>query len=580
LSDWHVTCRLAKPFDGWEQHLSAGVAKPDGQTLVRTASAAGAIDAVVRLKDAGSQATELTVTFAPAWEQATELGLLMHLDKQVGYEFLLTVGRASAALGSIIDEPSAVEPPSAAAPGSNPAPVATPALGPVSDRAPVPTEGLPSAKPGTLAIQRRTVTFAQARQQGGTLLAVIRRHGVRLQRREIVLSDLPQGPLPLRFRRDRDQLIAQVGALPELKSFDPFPLPAATGVLALRWPTAVPLVQLQLASKTLPPQPSPLDEADLLYDAGQFAQALDRYADEARRAGSATQDEARHKQALCLAALNRADEAVAIWDQLRAQPGDRWPLMAACQLWRHYVLKNRDADADALFTLLQTQAKGEDLVLLVSSDFRDELVDRYLKEFQQPARMLRYDPGGLQRVERAVRVLDLLVPAAERDLFRQQMLARAYEFEGQLERALPLYKLFVNLDTRGYERRHYYRVLRLLNRAPQAVTELDEELKRVSPSDDPAVHQLLLLERIRSRWVAKADRSLVDSDRSEALRLAEASSGMKLGDRAYMLGDLLLLRGFLLLERGDEVGARAAWQTGFAAVGRRCWNGVGTTTTT
>ena len=549
LSDWQVVWRLVTPFAGWEQHLPPG-AKPQGESLMRTAPAADKLEPVVRLTDAGSKATELTATFAAGWEQASELGLLMHVDKQLGYEFILKVGQASSLPDSDV--------------------------GPVSDGAADHVDAsLRDAKPGLGEIGPResaAATFAQVRQRGGTAVAIIRRHGVRLQRRDVLLSDLPRGPLQLRLRRDRDQLLAQVGGLPELKSFDPFPLPAKSGVLALRWPPAAPLAQLQVSNKTLPSQPSALDEADLLYDAGQFAQALELYATEARRSGSAAQDEARHKQALCLAALNRTAEAVAIWEQLRTQPGDRWPVLAACQLWRTYLAQDREADADAAFGLLQARSADEDLTLLVSSDLRDELKARYLGEFQQPMRMLRYDPGRLQRVERAVSVLDLLAPAEEGNLFRQQMLARAYEFEGQLERALPLYKLFVTANSRGYERcdyyrvRHYYRVLRLLNRAPQAVTELDQELAKILPKDVPLLYPRLLLERIRSRWVAQADRSLVESDLSEALRLAEADSAMTPEHRAYLLGDLNLLRGFLLAERGDESGAREAWRTGFAAV--------------
>jgi hypothetical protein len=74
------------------------------------------------------------------------------------------------------------------------------------------------------------------------------------------------------------------------------------------------------------------------------------------------------------------------------------------------------------------------------------------------------------------------------------------------------------------------------------------------------------LERIRSRWVSQADRSLVESDLSEVLRLAESDTAMNEGDGTYFLGDLLLLRGFLLWERGDEPGAREAWRTGFAVL--------------
>jgi WD40 repeat protein/formylglycine-generating enzyme required for sulfatase activity/tRNA A-37 threonylcarbamoyl transferase component Bud32/tetratricopeptide (TPR) repeat protein len=541
LSDWQVEWRLTRPFSGWEKHLPAGVARLQDETLARTA--ADKPEPLVRLKDAGSQAIELTVTFAPGWDRATELGLLLHLDQQAGYEFLLRTPAPAefGEEGGRADE--------------------EPARGARTDpkRGPQPVGSKPSAgKP--------SVPFGQVRRRGGTAVAAILRQGVGLQRREIPLSDLPPGPLQLRLRRDRDQLIAQVDALPELKSFDPFPLSGETGVLAVRWPADAALLQLQVARKNLPPQPSTLDEADALYDAGQFAAALEPYATEARRAGSAARDEARHKQALCLAALQRTDEAVATWEQLRTEPGGRWPLIAACQLWRHYVLKNRETEADAMLALLQARSAGGELALLVSSDLRDELVERYLREFQEPKRLLRYDPGRLQRVERAVSALDMLAPVEAGSLFRQEILARAYEFEGRLEQALAIYKLFVTANSRRFQPRHYYRVLRLLNRAPQAVNELDRKLQELSPHDDSVLYKLLLLERIRSRWVAQKDRTAVESDWSEALRLANSDTKMEEDERAYFLGDLFLLRGFLQLERGDEAGAREAWHAGFAAV--------------
>ena len=84
----------------------------------------------------------------------------------------------------------------------------------------------------------------------------------------------------------------------------------------------------------MPVKPSPLESGDELLGREQFSEALAEY--ERQVLSDANTDagqELRYKKSLCLVRLNRSDDAIAAFRQLTAEPGSRWPLLAACQLW-------------------------------------------------------------------------------------------------------------------------------------------------------------------------------------------------------------------------------------------------------
>ena len=57
--------------------------------------------------------------------------------------------------------------------------------------------------------------------------------------------------------------------------------------------------------------------------------------------------------------MNRADAAVGPLEQLLAEPGDRWPPLAGCQLWLLRLRQKRAADADKVFEVLGVRYRFE-----------------------------------------------------------------------------------------------------------------------------------------------------------------------------------------------------------------------------
>src|SRR5262249_52094389 len=146
---------------------------------------------------------------------------------------------------------------------------------------------------------------------------------------------LPGGPLHLRARHEGERLSFQVNDLPPLEFQDVFPIGSSEkGAFAVLWPPGAGLGRLRGSRRTTPGEPSLLERGDMLYARGQFAEALLDYQAQAPVASDPKiAQEARCKEGLCLMGLGRYEDAEKPLEQLAASPGERWPVVAACQLW-------------------------------------------------------------------------------------------------------------------------------------------------------------------------------------------------------------------------------------------------------
>ena len=219
------------------------------------------------------------------------------------------------------------------------------------------------------ADSRLPATFAAARKSQGFLAAEIRRNGKTLQREMQPLSSIAPGPLTIRGRRDREQLTLQINRLAELTFFDPFPLASSGGVLAVRWPPAVGLARLLAKHKLQPTAANPLQQADHLFDEGQFEEAQTAYQAMALVARERElQQEVDYKLGLCALQLNRGADAEQAFTALLEARGTRWPVLAGVRLWRLRLAAGRIDEANAVYDSLRLKMPPDGMAALIPAD--------------------------------------------------------------------------------------------------------------------------------------------------------------------------------------------------------------------
>lgn len=256
----------------------------------------------------------------------------------------------------------------------------------------------------------------------------ITRNGGILSRSEI---RIPVGPLQIIAERDGDRLRAQVNDLPPVVFLDPVPMTGDAGsVLGLIWPDQAALRRMQVETSILPPAASPLEKADQHFDRNQFAEALSIYAAPAPNEDVAA--EAMCKAGLCLLALNRPEEAVRTLESAMTKKGDRWPVVAAAQLWLTRLRSKQYAEADNVYAAVSVRFTPEQMALYVPSQVREELVTG------EPTAQVNYllpDSKVIPRYEALIRLADLL---KTKQAFRSRLnLARAYSLQREFAKALP-----------------------------------------------------------------------------------------------------------------------------------------------
>jgi hypothetical protein len=280
------------------------------------------------------------------------------------------------------------------------------------------------------------INFAAVRSRGGKFWLQVRRNG-RVQYEAPVR--VPPGPLTLHATREGDQLSVQVNDRPPLRALDPLPLREQEAVGFLIWPEGATLTNLVARRQAENRAPSPLEQAEALLLQGRAAEALPRF-EEQVRTGLASEpgQEALYKAALCLLRLSRHEDAVKGLEALGAELGERWPLLAAFQLWRLHLDAKKQDLADAIFEGIFRRFPSQDLLRFVPLELRLAILDRYPFE---PGEFIVHDPGRLGRLERLHRLADyfhLEESDPERWCSFRERLLRAHWFEGRAGQALAL----------------------------------------------------------------------------------------------------------------------------------------------
>ncbi len=510
LRRWEPVGELTAPFDNVDAIFAAGTVQREESRVFVTAPTGDKPPVFIRTRAPCLGNVQLVMDVAAGWSALSQIGLVLHAQATQGYSFVLH------------------------APG-------------------VPVEW-PLRKASAAGA---AVSLATVRQGGGVFQLVILRNGVRLREHEVHATNIPEGPLRLLASREGDRLTFQVNALPPVTFQDLFPLSTGdSGTFGVFCPDGVRLARLQMFRQALPVAPRTLERGDELFSRGQWAEALSHYQQDAisSTAPDAVQ-EARYKEGLCLAALNRSGEAVPLFERLIAESGSRWPPLAGCQLWLIHLRQNRLEEAEAVLDLLTARhgQSFQSLAALIPDDVRERILEKYTT---RGSNFLLLAPEELLRTcERALQTRELLDPkphnidASSGHFWAKHTLIRACDLAGQGNRAVQLAEEL--LQEYGFDNstslEQYFWVLRHY-RGPRAALDA---LNRWPEKAAKVVAARLLLERARTHA------TMEDWDKAEQHLDALLRRPDKKDQSAFVAADFI--RGFLRERRGDLAGAREAW---------------------
>ena len=533
LGGWEVVTELAKSFDGIGKVFNSGrvtiandrmkaarVLKP-AATPQETASEELPIE--TRIASVGSIRCELQ--FDDGWDAAQRLGVAFGDLGSTAHAFRLSVS----AVATVSEEEGGL---------------------------------IPAANSqGDGSHTAAQATFAGARSGGDRVWLELRRGEVLLQRQEISVARLPKGSLRMLCERDGTRLSLQVHDLEPLRFDDVLPPPTTgSATLALEWPSTAGLVSLRVSKRLIGESLSPLQRADEHLLAGEWSEAERLFEESSRGEFSETvQREARFKRGICLLSLQREDEAAEIFQQLLLLEDERWSPAAGCQLWLSCLTRSKGAEADAVFEILQTRYRPEQLARLVPTQTRDRIVERSLLDFDKIEKVLRRDPERLPNIERAAAVDRLLSLDGQGTLPVQMTLLRAYRFEDRLEDALRVCEIASAQPAHAANcllARHHARVLRQLGRTKEALALSSKWIER-----NTGVVQQSAIEEIWHEML----RSLLRSEQwQEAEELADAILAGESGRAANAsYAATSLIKGFLLEQRGAPGEALRLWTEAF-----------------
>lgn len=402
--------------------------------------------------------------------------------------------------------------------------------------------------------------FAWARRMRGSVSLEILRDATLLARTSVRAPQLKPGGLEMRVSRRAEQLRMQVNDLPPLEFNDVFPINRAQpGAFALLWPAKTGLTRLRGRRQKLPPVSSALELGDDCYARGEFEQAIKAYRSEAIASlGSLAEQEARYKEALCLAALQRAEARESL-QVVATEPGDRWPVLAACQLWLDHLRAKQFDDADRVLESLSARYRVEQLAALVPAEQRLEINSYYGKQATAFG-FYSYDPKRVEHLRRAVDVETLLASDNPLAIGARWQLLRALHAENRLDEALALAESLIGEGAPWHDTPHgswaqeYVWLLCLAGQAEKALAAINDWQFDAS-GQNRAGYEYWLLSR------AYALAALARWDEAE-LALSDWLRLLPPENQRNTLAVACLLHGFLVERRGDEAAAIAAWRRG------------------
>ena len=345
---------------------------------------------LTKIPSAGS--VRLEARFAKGFNAAQQLGLLLHANDQQGYQFR----------------------------------VRAPALPRRSTRRVHPDE----------------VRIWHHMEVGGDVEVEILRDGLLLRQTTLPANnifDSQTGELTMIATVDGDRLSFQLGEQPALIFEDIFPyVGAGYSRFGLIWPPEAKLVALTASHKPLPVKPSPLEQGDQLFAQGQWDAALTQYRQASLANETSLLEQAKFKQALCLARLED-DEAFDLLESLTQSSDKRLRLLAACQLWLLHLQRSQYDDAAVVFESLKSQYDFQQLALLVPQAERQAIMRRTYNA-TTGLNLFRFGEDDLRTLEQASNINNLLdpLPTANDRGMRTWQLLRGLHVTGEIGRGIQL----------------------------------------------------------------------------------------------------------------------------------------------
>lgn len=550
LRKWQSIVELAAPFERAGEIFARDKVAAKNGGLVALADDGLPLATTVESRDP----IRVEATYSPGWEQADRLGVFVHdaaqREPKVGVP---TKTRPSAVAGyGFILRPA------------YPAEDDLVALNPAkASRRPLHFDE--TTRKARLSIER----------QGRTL------------RSKIV--DLPAGPVTIFAKREGDRLEVQVAGGEPLIAHDLFPLGGSRrGVVAIDMPSAATLAAFRAETQPLPRSPSPLEKADVLFSEGKYAEAASLFDEHLRRAPSPDQAEANCKRGFCDVELRRESDAVKAFELAMAQPGERWPAIAAMQLALLHSRAKRLDDLTAILFTAKVRFDAKTLSLYVSEETRRALFEG--QDIQKES-FLFVDREQTHRLERLAQIADLFDDASvgfavRWNLGKAQALAgdesaAAATFEAILPEAI--LPEAIARSTQGPAQtvlfthilRWYAWLLCRTGRGTEALARLNDlainhprrirESFKADVGEDPIVLASLPIWLERARVHSHLNRHAeAEADVDHYLNRLPASV-----EDYNFHAPACLIKGFLRLRAGDEAGANQTWRMGSYSSFRR-----------
>ncbi|MFO0905054.1 MAG: serine/threonine-protein kinase [Pirellulales bacterium] len=411
--------------------------------------------------------------------------------------------------------------------------------------------------------ESRSMPDSPARHGGRFELRLLR-NGLPVRRQMVQRSG---DAWELSIRREAGKLACRLGSAPALIYDDVFPLGQSNaGRLGLILPEGVGVVRLQASRQLMPTQPSPWERGDELMSQEQFQEAFDQYRLPAQDLTKEALQESRTKQGLCLIRLGRDDEAAALLEEVAAEQGERWPIVAAAHLWLLRLRQGRLDDAELIRSVLASRYDFEQLASLLPEELRYAVAKEYLKSVQG-ANLMTFNAERLAQLDRVAQAERLVKGRSA--IISLILLMRGYRMLAQEDRALQL-AAEIHETQRDAELSQLDRIwlaeefswlLRRQGRVDQARDFINVRLQP-QPGRWNIDWLPLLVERAR---VEVADGNLVQAERDLATLFEQLPVG-RMTYRHYSAARLL--QGCLRDMQGDAGGAKEAWSAG----GYRRWH--------
>jgi serine/threonine protein kinase len=515
LAQWEPLCDLVAPFLGSEKVFQPDTVRTEGAKLYHVVGSGADGQAALPTKVPCRGDFQLEASFGAGWQTASVLGFNA---TPKGYAFLLSVNDPR------VD---------------------------------------PKRMPATTVR-----SFGAAVKSKSRLHLCLLRDQAPLRVVDLDAAQLAPELLRLYAKREGDSLQLQLNSLAPIEFNDGFPLPTAANYLALSWPEKVPLEHLAVQQRLLSPAPSPLERADALFDAGMYEKARQEYSQQMKISPTTgLRQESRYKVAMCLSRSNRLNDARSLFDQLAAEPGERWPVLAKLQLCVDHLRRDRLDAADAIIQSLASQYRPEEIVSYIPADVASKLLDCYTSVATSSSySLIRREPDRIQKRERLLAVQEL-VSAPRHDIINaQKILLLILVDEGQHIRAMELAQKLIDDTTVRPSGGLFalYTTAAIQAKAPRDALRAINKWLTTEPGQYRPEYLGLLIHRSQLA-VARGDWETAMKDVDAFFASASRPSVDQDDDGA----SAALLKGFLLEQKRDMRGAEEVWKVGYEGCRKR-----------